>query len=88
MTIKKSDLIATVKRLNDITGNPQTPWKQVDGRYVANIGNYHLSEAYGGYELCQMVNEGGGVNDTLRSGHVPKRELYNLMHAYIRGLEV
>jgi hypothetical protein len=38
--------------------------------------------------LHRHVNEGGGVNCPLVHGHVPKRELYNLMQAFIKGLEV
>jgi len=87
MRINKSDLTATINRLNRETNNPETPWKRVEGRNVAQIGNYHLSESCGGYCLHQMASEGGGVHDTLRCGHVPKRELYNLMHAYLRGIE-
>jgi hypothetical protein len=34
-----------------------------------------------------MVNEGGGIRTPLVSGHVTKRELYNAMQAYIRGLD-
>jgi hypothetical protein len=33
-----------------------------------------------------MVNAGGGCNDVLMCGHVPKRELLSLMFAYIEGL--
>ena len=87
MKVTKKDLTATIDRLNRVTNSPETPWKRVDGRNVAQIGNYHLSEAYGGYELCQMMSEGGGVSDTLKSGHVPKKELYNLIHAFLRGIE-
>lgn len=34
-----------------------------------------------------MHNEGGGVTAPLSSGHIPKRELWERMHAYRAGLE-
>ena len=71
--------------LNELTGNPVKPWNE-KGR--ANIGNYHLSYAYGGVCLHQNVNESGGVTTPIIHGHVAKRELFDLMHAYIKGIEL
>lgn len=65
-----------------------TPYsKNADGEHVANIGNYHLSWAYGGVCLHKMHNDGGGVSTPLSSGHVPKKELFNELCAFIRGVE-
>jgi len=80
--ITESQLQAVVDRLNRITGSPMAPY--ADGK--AQIGNYHLSHAYGGVCLHRMHNEGGGVSCPIIGGHVPKRELYGLMQAYISGL--
>lgn len=74
VTVK--DLEAIVNRINTITSSPATSYtKLADGKFKANIGNYHLDGAYGGYALYRMDNIGGGVQDVLRVGHVPKREL-------------
>ncbi len=89
--ISKSDLEAVVRRINTITKQPletyelQLATDTEPSRYVAQIGNYHLSGAYGGYALHQICNEAGGIRD-LFGGHMPKRELYERMQAYIRGL--
>ena len=80
--ITEKQLQATVDRINKITGSPMQPY--ADGK--AQIGNYHLSYAYGGVCLHRMHNEGGAVNAPLAGGHVPKRELWVMMHAYIAGL--
>ena len=86
--ITKKDLEYLVDRLNDVTGSPPEPHARNDaGQLVANIGNYHLSYAYGGASLHRTVNEGGGVSDVLSYGHVPKRDLYDRLHAYLRGYE-
>lgn len=78
--------------LNELTGSPKTYGDRVaqpDGstRFTANVGHYHISHAYGGVCLHRVVNEGGGVNTPVVHGHVPKRELFNLIHAFIKGLD-
>lgn len=82
------NLQAVVDRINRLTGSPATPWSREGDRNRANIGNYHLSHAYGGVCLHRMCNESGGVTTPLGLGHVPKRELYEQMHAFARGIEV
>lgn len=77
-------LDAIVDRLNRITGSPAAPY--IDGK--AQVGNYHISHAYGGVCLHRMHNESGGVSSPLSTGHIPKRELAGLMHAFIAGMEV
>ncbi len=85
--ITLSNLEAVVKRINRITGMPLESYTRTGDRFVANIGNYHLSGAYGGYCLHQMDNESGGVRDILRCGYTSKRELYYRLHAFVSGLE-
>ena len=85
--ITDRDLIGMVDRLSRITNSPRTPYLRYDGRTVAQIGNFHLSHAYGGVCVHRMCNDGGGVSDVLSIGHVPKRELYSALYAFIRGME-
>jgi len=76
-----------IDRLNTITENPLTPYsKGEDGKHRANVGNYRLDIAYGGYALEQMCNDGGGVNSVLSRG--TKRELFDKLCALIRGIEI
>jgi len=81
--ITEAHLQAKIDRLNKITGSPAEPY--TDGK--ANIGNYHLSHAYGGVCLHRMHNEGGAVSSPLSTGHVTKRELAGLLSAFIAGVE-
>lgn len=84
--ITESNLKALVLRINEATGSPVEPYtKQPGGRYKARIGNYHLDIAYGGYALDRMVNDGGGVSVIIGRG--TKRELWDKMHAFLRGYE-
>ena len=84
--ITKQNMQAVVDRINRTTGMPAQPWVTVDGKHIAQIGCYHLSGAYGGYALHRMHNEHGGVSDVF-GGHMPKRDLYDRMHAFLRGIE-
>ena len=81
--ITEAHLQAQVNRLNKLTGSPAEPY--TNGK--ANIGNFHLSHAYGGVCLHRMYNDGGGVSSPLSTGHVTKRELAGLLSAYIAGIE-
>ena len=86
--VTDKDLQALIDRLNRMTNSPAEPYvKDADGKYRAQVGNFHLSHAYGGVSIHRMVNESGGSSDVLVSGHVSKRELQTAMFAFIQGLE-
>lgn len=85
--ITRKDLEGAVNLLNRITNNEVEPYRKEGDKWVANVGNFHISGAYGGFALHQMGNEGGGVRDVFSTGHVTMRELYALIHAYRRGIE-
>jgi hypothetical protein len=86
--ITQKHLEGLVGCLNRLTGSPMAPYTMVDGKYVAQVGNYHLDHAYGGAQLVRMYNLSGGVSTPLMSGHVSKRECYESIYAFIRGIEV
>ena len=82
--ITRANLEALVTRINREMGAPSEPYtKGEDGRFKANIGNYHISGAYGGVALHRIVNESGAIADVFSSGHVTKRDLYNRMRAFL-----
>ena len=86
--ITDKHLNGLVDRLNRITNSPTSSYiRGEDGSLKACIGNFHINHAYGGVTLHRMCNEGGGVSDVLSRGHMPKRELYELICAFIRGIE-
>ncbi len=85
--ITEKDLERLCKRINEATGSPvQTYSRNDDGKLVAQIGNYHISHSYGGVCLHRISSAGGGVMTPLSYGHVPKRDLYNQMCAFLSGL--
>lgn len=76
--------------LNSITNSPATPYgKDKDGRLIAHVGNFHLSRAYGGCCIHRMHNEGGGVSTPIPGvgGHIPMRECYDKLRAFIAGID-
>ena len=90
--ITQKDLEYLVKRINEITDSPDISWRR-NGRsgkrsagFTANIGNFHLNYAYGGVQLVRMVNVAGGIETISRNCHVPKRELYYWMQAFLDGI--
>ena len=83
--ITRAFLDAKVATINSMTKSPAEPYRTVDGKAVANVGNYHISGAYNGYCLHRMT-EGGGASDVLDCGHTSARELAMLMSAYMAGL--
>jgi hypothetical protein len=83
--ITRAFLDAKTATLNSMTKSPAEPYRTVDGKAVANVGNYHISGAYNGYCLHRMT-EGGGASDVLDCGHTSTRELAGLMSAYMAGL--
>jgi len=85
--MKIKELESLVTAINEITGNNTAEWTRKDGKTTANIGNYHLDGAYGGYALYQMMNEGGGVHDISSMGHQSKRELGTFLHGFLGGLQ-
>jgi hypothetical protein len=83
--ITRAFLDAKVATINSMTKSPSEPYRTVDGKAVPNVGNYHISGAYGGYSLHRMT-EGGGASDVFSIGHVSARELAGLLSAYTAGL--
>mgnify|MGYP005857440173 CR=1 FL=1 len=97
MRITEQIINAQIDRLNRLAGQPPAPYKRVSGLPATKAnptgtttepcpGNYHLDHAYGGVCLHQMAPS-GGVEDVFRCGHVPKRELYERISAFIDGYQ-
>jgi hypothetical protein len=85
--ITESMLQAQIDLLNDLTGHSRKPWIRDDaGKLVAVPGVYILAGAYGGKQLQQMCNAGGGVRD-ITQGYRPRRQCFELLRAYIDGIE-
>ena len=86
MKVTLADLNRAIDRLNRRTGNPIEPYTQTGDTVKSNAGCFVLDCAYGGCKLSQIV-EGGGQRDVLRVGYKSKRDTYNLIHAFVDGIE-
>jgi hypothetical protein len=86
--ITRKQLDAAVEMLNRMTDSPIEPYRKEGEQWRANVGNFHISGAYGGFSLHRMCNEGGGIRDIFYCGHIPARQLFDLIHAFRRGIEL
>lgn len=95
--ITMKDLESIVARINRVAGFPdgeitRTPVHtqtdegvKVTSNFKWNIGAYTLSGAYGGWQLQQIVTDGGGIR-CITHGYLPKREVYNQAQAFLAGM--
>lgn len=86
MPVTLKMLQAKIDFINEETGNPLEPYSKTERGFVANVGNYHLSQAYGGVALVRMATGGGGVSMPTNSGHITKKELNHQLDGFIAAL--
>jgi len=86
MRISTKDLENRVAYLNQLTNNNPEPYSKKVGKLCANIGTYYIDCAYGGCQLVQIVNNGGGVKNILHTGYTTKKDLYYNINSYIAGI--
>jgi len=75
-----------IDELNKQLDRPLKPYIKEDGKLTAQIGNFHIYQAYGAYGLHEMVTEFGGIRQTIELG--TKKELYTALHKLIQGVEL
>ena len=83
-TIKQLKLL--IAELNKQLDRPLKPYITENGKLTAQIGNFHLYQAFGAYGLHEMVTDGGGIRQTIDLG--TKKELYTALHKLIQGVEL
>ena len=85
--ITRKHIEATCAAINRELGTPETPYtEKAGGGLKANVGNYHVSGAYGGYCIHRMSNESGGVSTPIMYGHIPARQCNDQARAFLAGL--
>ena len=77
-------LESAVDNLNQILGAPLSQYAE-DG--TPNYKTYSVAKVGNKYQLQRIVNEGGGIQLELSPFPVPAQILYDLIHAYIKGIE-
>ena len=84
--ITKKLLQARIDTINSILGLPSTPYTlNEDGTRSVNEGVFILTQAYGGYGVGKMSDE-GGVWSAIWNGHISARDAYERTSAFIAGL--
>jgi len=83
----KKDLERIVLRINRALNRPEEPYgKDENGRFKANLGNFHISGAYGGVALEEIQTDGGGVRRVSTDGYNTKRKLFTWCSAFLAGI--
>ena len=81
--ITRKQLEGMVRGLNRASGRPEQPYARDEaGSVRAQVGCLHLSGAYGGWALHEIVNESGGVRDVSGMGYQPARVLWTFLRGY------
>jgi hypothetical protein len=84
--ITKKLLQARIDTINSILGLPSTPYTlHEDGTRSVNQGVFILTQAYGGYGVGKMSEE-GGTWSAIWNGHITARDAYERLSAFIAGL--
>jgi hypothetical protein len=84
--ITKKLLVARIETINSILGLPATPYTlHEDGTRSVNQGVFILTQAYGGYGVGKMSEE-GGTWSAIWHGHITARDAYERLSAFIAGL--
>ena len=74
-----------IAELNKLLNRHLKPYENHNGKLTAQLGNFHLYQAYGAVGLHEMANESGCVRETIGLG--TKKELYTALHKLIQGVE-
>jgi len=82
MQVTTRDIEQLATKINKIKG------KSIDRKTnnIINVGHYFISRAYYGFSFYQITNKGGACVDVFESGHITKRELYQLMLVFEQGI--
>ena len=84
--ITEKNLDARANVLNSLFKVNPIPYIFTGQSMRSNEGTFLISKGYGGYCLERISNNVGGVRDVFRCGHIPARQLFDLMGAYIYGI--
>lgn len=86
--ITRDDLQQCCNVLNTRYGYELEPHgKDKNGNYKPNPNVYHISGAYGGVALEQMMPKGSGVRRISPDGYGTKRQLYTFLRGMIAATE-
>ena len=78
-------LQSKIDQINEILGYPLRAYELTeDFKTKANVNTYYIGQAYGGYRIEQMVNDGGGCKDI--TGRGTKRECYIFAQGMLEAL--
>lgn len=80
--VTKRDIENLIVRLNRVTGNPEEC--MTEGK--ANVGHYHLDQAYRRYRLVQTTSPEGDIRCAIDTGYQDIKTIYHQARAYLAGI--
>lgn len=83
MRITSNRLNARIAFINRILNRPSCSWDITTGK--ANIGNLHIINTGYGYQVCEVVNESGGVSTVFPSQ--PAGQLFAVLGGMMEGIK-
>lgn len=89
MRITKKMLNQLIERLNDNLDRPADAYtKDASGQWTANAGHLQLDHnpIYGGYQLQEIVNSSGGVDDRVFGLDWGHRLTNKEMYYFLKGI--
>ena len=83
--ISEKDLELKIQLINEKLRTPLKTYLEIDGKFTAQIDNYHLSMSGGAYALEKIACKNGSVNAVLYGA--TKKELFLQLESFLLGLE-
>ena len=84
MRITSIRLNNRIAYINRVLNRPGSSWDITTGK--ANIGNFHLINTGYGYQVCEIVNESGGVTTVFHT--MPAAKLYAVLGGLMEGIRL
>lgn len=82
-----------VELLNRALGRPAESWTKVNGRFTAQLGNFHIhsnspGDGFTRYQLGEMRNEHGGISIVDNRTCLGASEFYTFLRGMLAGVDL
>lgn len=86
--ISKRMLDLRIEWLNKALNRPLASYTRTNGAYTANVGNFHLDKNIGGWQICEMIGDKGGVSCPFGHQRMTKAEIVTTIDAVLEGIKM
>ena len=82
----EQQLETLIARINKVLGEPSSPYKNIDGKFQAQVGCYLLDMSGGSYRLNRIACTSGSESHVLYGAS--KAVLWDQLHALLIGIDL